>query len=104
MSELSIQYQGFHPSAFTKEYLDSKLNHLLDQSPYGASMKAVFQRDNECITATLRIMSSAGEFFAIAKGRRLKDVNRRIMNQVRRQLQRWKERRYGGSSHDSIVA
>jgi len=104
MSELSIQYQGFHPTAFTQEYLDAKLNHLLERSPYGSNMKAIFQREDEGITATVRIMSSAGEFFAIAKGRRLKEVNRRLMNQIRRQLQRWKERRYGGSSHDPIVA
>lgn len=101
--ELSIQYQGFHPSSFTKEYLDSKLNHLLARAPSGANMRAIFSREQDGITATLRILSSGGEFFAISKGRRLKDVNRRLMTQIRRQLQRWNQLRARGPTYDSVL-
>jgi hypothetical protein len=92
MNELSIQYQNFHPSTFTKEYLGAKLGHILNRAPAGSTVKAVFAVENGGITATLRIMSSAGEFFAISKGRFLKDVNRRLLVQIRRQLQRWNQR------------
>ena len=41
----NIQYQGFHPSEFTKNYLDFKLGEILDRAPYGSSLRAIFTRD-----------------------------------------------------------
>ncbi len=104
MNDLQIQYQNFHPSAFTKEYLDVKLQRVIRRLPSGSSLKAVFTVENGAITATLRIMTSAGEFFAISKGRFLKDVNRRLMVQVRRQLERWHQRRLSGAARDPVLA
>lgn len=109
MNELTIQYQNFVPSAFTKEYLDAKLKRMLKRVPTGASVKAIFSVEGGGITATLRILTSAGEFFAISKGRFLKDVNRRLMVQVQRQIARWNSRRKGedlprGTTHDFDVA
>lgn len=92
MSDLNIQYQNFVPSAFTKDYLDGKLRGVLKRAPHGADMKAIFSVENGGITATLRIMTTAGEFFAISKGRFLKDVNRRLIVQIRRQIERWNQR------------
>jgi len=99
MNDYSIQYLNFHPSNFTKDYLNAKLSHVVNRAPEGSTLKAVFTVEKGGITATLRIMSSAGEFFAVSKGRFLKDVNRRLMIQIRRQLQRWNQRK-----HDAIVA
>lgn len=104
MNEPQIQYQNFHPSAFTKQYLDTKLSQVTRRLPTGSSLKAVFTVENGGITATLRIMTAAGEFFAMSKGRFLKDVNRRLMVQIRRQLQRWHQRRSDTNNHDTIVA
>ncbi len=104
MNQLSIQYQNFHPSTFTKEYLDAKLTQILNRAPKGSVINAVYSVDKGAITATLRIMSSAGEFFAISRGRFLKDVNRRLVNQIGRQFQRWNQRRHQAETHDPIVA
>lgn len=104
MNELQIQYQNFLPSNFTKAYLAIKLGHIAKRAPAGAVTNAVFSVEDGAITATVRIMSSAGEFFAISKGRFLKDVNRRLLVQIRRQLARWNSRRVNGKIHDPIVA
>ena len=99
-----VQYQGFQPSDFTKVYLNSKLNELQERAPYGSTIKATFVREKQNIKAHLRIMSAAGEFFAIAQGKRLRQVNRKLLNQIHKQLQRWKTRRHEGSQDDIIVA
>ncbi len=92
MSELSISYKNFHPSQFTKDYLDKKLGTLAARSPGGSLIKAVFTVENGGITACLSINSYAGEFIALSKGRFLKDVNRRLLAQAQRQLSRWHQR------------
>lgn len=94
MEDIMIQYQGFHPSEFTKNYLDSKLSELLEQAPYGASVRAVFSRRNKILTANVRIISAAGQFFASAQGEHLRDVSRKLTERVRRRLNRWKTIRF----------
>ncbi|MGZ3723241.1 MAG: HPF/RaiA family ribosome-associated protein [Bdellovibrionales bacterium] len=94
MEDIMIQYQGFHPSDFTKTYLDSKLSELLDQAPYGSSVRAVFSRKNKQLVANVRIMSAAGQFFATAQGMHMREVSRKLGERVRRQLKRWKTIRF----------
>lgn len=90
MNEIMIQFQGFHPTDFTRSYLDSKLSQLYDQAPSGATLRAVFARKNKTFTAHVRILSSAGHFFATANGLHMRDVSRKLRERMRRQLRRWK--------------
>jgi hypothetical protein len=89
MNEYTIQYQNFHPSTFTKDYLDAKIGGLALRAPLGSVVRAVFTVENGGITATLRVATASGDFFASSKGRFLKDVNRRLLIQARRQINRW---------------
>ncbi len=110
MNEVLIQYQGFHPTPFTENFLDEKIHELSTQAPRGSTLHAVFRRKNKVLTATIRIMSAAGHFFATAEGLHLREVSRRLNERTRRQLRRWKSLRHRGGrphqgvGHDSNVA
>jgi ribosome-associated translation inhibitor RaiA len=91
--EVSIQYQGFHPSEFTRSHVSLVMSELQDEAPYGATLKGTFSRRDDQFKATVTIYSSAGRFFATATGRKLKQVTDQILRQLRRQLEHWKSRR-----------
>ena len=91
MEHIMIQYQGFHPSEFTKSYLDSKLSDLLAQAPSDSSVRAIFTRKNKELVASVKIASTRGHFFATARGLHLRDVSRKLAERVRRRLNRWKK-------------
>jgi hypothetical protein len=59
----NIKYQGFHPSEFTKTYLNEKINLLQNEAPMGATLKAAFTRNNQMIKGVVSVYSSAGSIF-----------------------------------------
>lgn len=94
MDDCLLQFQGFHPSDFTRSYLQEKMSALQDEAPYGASLRAVFTRKDHVFKGTIAVHSSAGKFFAVASGTKLKDVTHRLAGQIRKQLNRWKSHRF----------
>lgn len=94
MNEISIQFNGFHPTDFTRAYLDSKLSELQEEAPYGSTVRAMFSREDANIRATVRILSAAGTFFAVAQGTKLQPVCTRLTRRIRRQLNKWKSLRF----------
>lgn len=97
--DCNIQFQGFHPSDFTRSYLNDKMSALHEETPYGASLKATFSRNDADFKGVVTIHSSAGKFFAVATGRKLKEVTQKLMEQIRKQLDRWKTNRF---QHQSL--
>jgi hypothetical protein len=93
MNEIRIQFQGFHPSSFTQSMVDDMVHELSRQLPIGAMLKAVFKRENKMLTAQVRVLSAAGSLFATARGPHLHDVNRRLLERARRQLNRMRRAR-----------
>ncbi len=98
-NELTIQYQGFHPADFTGSFLTRKMEELLTEAPTGATLNAVFTRKNHSFKGVLTISSPSGKFFAIAAHTRLREVNRRLFEQMRKQFDKWKSTRY---QHESL--
>lgn len=90
MNDITIQFQGFHPTEFTRAYLDSKIAQLQGQAPFGAQIQALFQRKNKTFTASVRIFSGAGRFFVSARGQHMREVSQRLERRLRKQLKRWK--------------
>lgn len=93
-SEQQLKFQGFHPSSFTRSYLQDRMDQLLDESPDGATLKATFSRDGHSFKGLIAINSSAGRFFSVAQGTRLKEVVNNLTKQIRRDLARWKVKRF----------
>lgn len=100
MSELvTIKYQGFHPAEFTTNFLNQKMEELRLEAPAGAILTAAFTRKNHSFRGVLTISSPAGRFFAIAAHTRLREVNRRLFEQMRKQFEKWKSRQH---QHESV--
>lgn len=97
--DVFICYRGFHPSDFTKSYLSSIMREVHEESPYGALLKASFSRKKETFKGIVHVTSSAGTFFAAAKGRGVKEVSKKLLEQLRRQLDKWKTSRF---KHESL--
>ncbi|MEK6553817.1 MAG: hypothetical protein AABZ31_01140 [Bdellovibrionota bacterium] len=89
-----VTFKGFHPSDYTVNYIESVLDHIREESPYGAALRATFKRENNVIRGMINVTSSAGKFFAIAEGSRLHEVSQRLNHQLRRQLSKWKKLRF----------
>ncbi|MGZ3774067.1 MAG: hypothetical protein ACXVCY_08700 [Pseudobdellovibrionaceae bacterium] len=94
MEDRYFKFQGFHPSDFTRSYLNDKINALLEESPYGSDLKATFTRQGHLFKGVVTIYSSAGKFFAVASGTKLKEVMQKLVEQIRKQLDRWKSQRF----------
>lgn len=90
-----VNYRGFRPSDFTRHFMTDLMAQLLDEAPYGASLRANFSRHDGELKGRINIHSPAGSFEAFAKGRRLTEVSKKLTSQIRRRLRRWKEERFG---------
>ncbi len=99
MNDFQVQYQGFHPSEFTKSYLTSVLYEIQERAPFGSRLRAVFIRRGHELNAYVRIQSAAGQFFARSRGTRIRSVARKTFAQINKQLSRWKTSRHGGQNH-----
>ncbi len=102
LSEMTLQYNGFHPSDYTREYLESMMDELYTESPYGSVLQAVFSRQSQTFKARVRIDCSGAHFFAVASGRRLKEVTHKLVQQIRKQQSKWKSLRFQGRNLSQI--
>lgn len=102
MENVMMKFQGFHPSEFTRSYLQDKMTILQDEAPKGAHMEATFTRRDHAFKAVVSIFSPAGKFFAVASGTKLKDVTHKINQQLQKQINKWKTRAHRKESIKDI--
>ncbi|MBY0452835.1 MAG: hypothetical protein K2P92_07360 [Bdellovibrionaceae bacterium] len=96
----NLHFHGFHASELTRAFLNHKMSALLEESPYGASLNATFVRkEPHLFQASIAIYSAAGRFYAKATGNKLKTVSQKLIAQIRKQLSKWKSRRF---QHESL--
>ncbi|MFN3454720.1 MAG: hypothetical protein ACK41T_07125 [Pseudobdellovibrio sp.] len=101
--EITMQFQGFHPTDFTRNLLNGTLTEIREEAPTGANVKGTFSRKDRMFKGIITIYSSAGKFFATATGKKLKDVQHKLMQQMRRQLNRWKSERFHRPNADELT-
>lgn len=89
-----LKFQGFQPSDFTHSFLYNKMDLLSEEAPYGSILNAVFTRQDQLFKGVVTIYSSSGRFFAMATGTKVKEVSRRLVEQMRKQLSKWKQKRF----------
>ena len=92
--ELRLKFQGFHPSDFMRSFLNDEMSALHEEAPYGSILHATFRRKDHSFKGMVSIHSSVGKFFAVASGSQLKAVTHKLIDQMRKQLDRWKSRRF----------
>jgi cytochrome P450 len=92
--DVHVQYQGFHPSDFTKSFIRSLLEEIHDEAPSGASVRAIFSKKDGNFKGTINVRSAAGPFFAMDVHSSLIGVAEHLLRQMRRKLDRWKSNRF----------
>lgn len=94
MDDLLLRFQGFQPTEEVRSYLNERMSELQEEAPYGARLDATFSRHGQSMKGVVTIHSFAGKFFAVASGANLVDVTQRLIERLRRRLDRWKSRRF----------
>ncbi|MCX7978460.1 MAG: hypothetical protein N2578_05605 [Bdellovibrionaceae bacterium] len=95
MSEdIVIHYHGFHPSEASALMLQNLLEEVREEAPYGAAVRASFNRKDGVIKGILQVNSAVGPFFAVSSGEEIHEVAQTLMRRIRRRMEKWKSRRY----------
>jgi len=89
---IDIRYLGFHPSEWTRMYLDDALSSLGQQLPFGAQIRAVIKRQDDMLVANVDILSRWGRCFVPARSNRLKDLCDQLEERVHRHTNKWRDR------------
>lgn len=100
MDDFAIQYQGFSPSQFAQTYVREIVTKVHEEAPSSSHMKVTISKvGDQSFRGLCRISSRAGSFFAIASGSKLTDVANQLLDRMRRQLDKWKTKRF---DHQSV--
>lgn len=100
MKNIKLKYHGFKPSGFFHEYLQEQLIRATADVPYGSFVSGHFSRKKKLIKGFVQLHSTFNNFVASAEGERLKDVTKKITNQLRKKINKRKKRRF---NHDRIT-
>lgn len=98
---MHIEYQGFSPTDEIREHFERIIHEVHEEAPYGARIRAVFARRHRTFRGRIQINSAVGPFFAMARGDSYQAVMKRLLEQMRRRLNRWKSRRFEAKKEDS---
>lgn len=100
MDEFIIQYQGFSPSEFAKTYVRELMTKAYDESPSSSTMRVTISKTGQGLfKGFVRISSHAGPFFVMASSDKLTELSHQLLERTRRQLDKWKTRRF---SHETL--
>lgn len=95
MDDFVIQYHGFSPSRFAQSYIQDLMEKLRDEAPASAALRiSITKVDKHAFKGFIRISSQAGSFFAQASSSKLTGVAHRLLERMRRKLDKWKSRRF----------
>lgn len=95
MDGIQIHYQGFSPSQLTQDSIRQLMQRLYDEAPSMSTLRVTITRvGDDAFKGILRISSNAGPFFSVASGSQLTDVAHQLLERTRRQLDKWKSRRF----------
>lgn len=93
-NDVQIKYNGLHPSDATQNYIESLLEEIHRESPYGSQVKATFSAKDHVVKGMVQVNSHAGPFFTVASGDDLKEVTYKLLQQIRRRLSKSKAKRF----------
>lgn len=97
-SNLIIQYHDFNPSDYTKVYIESVINEIHSELPDGSRVKATFTKRDNLYKGMLNVGSYSGPFFAVATSDDFKQVLVKLVDQMRRRLEKWKSKKHSKKS------
>lgn len=98
-NNFSIQYHDLHPSSASKEFIESVLQSIQNELPGGATARATFSLKDKVVKGMLQVSSYYGPFFSTATAEDLKTVTVKLVDQMRRRLEKFKSKR---RSHEGL--
>ena len=93
-SSVSIQYHDMHPSDQTRDMVDDLIKEVQLEVPAGARVKATFCEADNLVKGMLQINSYGGPFFAVAVANNLNEVSLKLLEQMRRRIEKFKSKRH----------
>jgi hypothetical protein len=97
-SNVVVQFHDFHVSQGTQTYINSLIQEIQHELPTGARVKATFTKKNDVVKGMLQVGSYAGPLFAVAASPNLNEVTVKLVEQVRRRIEKWKSKNHSRNS------
>lgn len=99
--DLIIKYNGFHPTDEVHNYIQTVMEGLLDQAPYGAFLEANFIKKNRLFKGIIRIKSPTGPFFCAASNDSLVKLSDQLTKKMYKNLDKWRLKRFQPSQESA---
>jgi ribosome-associated translation inhibitor RaiA len=93
--EVIVQYHGIHTSDLTKNSIKALIDEIHEEGPTTATVRAMFTKrakEND-YRGIVHVHSKAGSFFTAATHSNLMEVAEKVLEQMRRQMDKWKSNR-----------
>lgn len=93
-NDFQFEFMGFDPDEKTKNFVSRIAESLHYSSPSDSALRLVVEKSKGAIRASCRIASQAGTFVADSVGDNPVRAVQQIENQIGKQLDNWKVRRF----------
>lgn len=77
----------------TMSDINSRIEHVLDKAPSDSTANLLLKKSKDGYRAFFKVRSAQGKFVGFIRGRNLIETVDRVVNQVRKQIDDWKENR-----------
>lgn len=92
---LRVRYLGLHPGGDLDIFVREKLSEIQIEAPVDSFIHAhLIRLAEKDYKVNILISSGAGHFFASAHGAELRLVLKKVISNVRRQIEKWKDQKY----------
>jgi hypothetical protein len=91
---VTVHYHDFHPSEQTRFFIDSIVNEIHRELPQGSTVSATFSLKDKIVKGMLHVGSYGGPFFSVAAAEDLKEVTVKLLEQMRRRIDKFKTKKY----------
>lgn len=93
-SNVVVTYRNLHPSEDTKSFVDSIVNEIQHELPMNSTIKATFSAKDDVVKGILQVNSHGGPFFAVAASTSINEISMKLLEQMRRRLDKFKTKTY----------
>jgi ribosome-associated translation inhibitor RaiA len=93
-SNLMIKYQGFKLSDLSRNHIQSLFSEIAEETPHSAKINVTFTKKDNLLKGMIHIHSADGSFFSSAVDTNLKNISEKIVQQVRRRIEKWKAKHH----------
>ncbi len=100
---VTVHYHDFHPSEQTRFFIDSIVNEIQHELPHGSTVRATFSLKDKIVKGILHVGCYGGPFFAVAAAEDLKQVTVKLLEQMRRRIDKFKKNQHRREGLKQVV-